>query len=140
MKTFKIVLVILALFTVSASVSAQCPCGASCKCSAGQCGSPDCPPLRATIVVHLPADAVLSFGGERTASAGSRRTFASPALVAGRIYEYKLTASVIRNGEIVKLEKTVTVKAGQTTQVTMELPELAIDFAPMRFMSCVGGT
>lgn len=135
MKTLKLLFVLFALLLPAIPANADCPCGKNCTCTAGECGSPDCPSLAATVVVQLPADAMLLFDDAATASAGNLRTFRSPPLTAGKQYEYKLTATVIRNGQVFQLEKTVAVKAGATTNVTMELPEMPAFtqamFAPM---------
>jgi uncharacterized protein (TIGR03000 family) len=76
----------------------------------------------ATIVVALPADAKLLIDNEATSSTGGSRVFQSPALNPGKEYQYTLTAQVVRDGKPIKAEKVVTVKAGQTTPVTLTLP------------------
>jgi uncharacterized protein (TIGR03000 family) len=76
----------------------------------------------ATIVVDLPADAKLLIDNEATTSTGMSRVFQSPTLNPGKEYQYTLTAEVVRAGKPVKAEKIITVKAGQTTPVSLTLP------------------
>ncbi len=79
-------------------------------------------PAPATIVVDLPADAKLRIDNDATSSTGASRVFQSPTLNPGKEYQYTLTAEVVRDGKPVKAEQVVTVKAGQTTPVTLTLP------------------
>jgi uncharacterized protein (TIGR03000 family) len=66
----------------------------------------------ATLVVNVPADAVLTIDGSATRSTSSRRVFESPTLEPGREFHYTLKATYTRDGQPVVLSKTVTVKAG----------------------------
>jgi uncharacterized protein (TIGR03000 family) len=76
---------------------------------------------QATIVVDLPADAQLTFDGEKTKSTSSHRTFVTPELKPGTEYSYVLKAEVMKDGKPVMLaEKKIFVRAGETTQVTLE--------------------
>jgi uncharacterized protein (TIGR03000 family) len=77
----------------------------------------------ATIVVNLPADAVLKVDGARTRSTTALRTFATPVLPFGQDYHYTLTAEVVRDGKTLTATEQVTVRAGQTSQV--QLPTTA---------------
>lgn len=83
-------------------------------------------PAPATILVQLPAEAKLLIDNEATTSTGSSRVFQSPALNPGKEYHYTLTAEIVRNGKPVKAEQVVTVRAGQTTPVTLTLPALGV--------------
>jgi uncharacterized protein (TIGR03000 family) len=83
-------------------------------------------PAPATIVVELPADAKLLIDNEATTSTGASRVFQSPILEPGKEYQYTLRAEVVRAGKPIKAEKVVTVKAGQTTPVTLTLPTLGV--------------
>jgi uncharacterized protein (TIGR03000 family) len=76
----------------------------------------------ATIVVRLPADAKLMIGGAPTSSTQDVRWFTSPPLQAGKDYQYTLKAEVMRDGKRVERTKEVTVRAGQPSQVTFDLP------------------
>ncbi len=73
----------------------------------------------ATIIVHLPADATLSIDGQATQSMAGTRVFTSPPLEAGKTYTYTLQGEVHRDGRWVKTEKTVEVRAGRTSEVTL---------------------
>jgi uncharacterized protein (TIGR03000 family) len=71
------------------------------------------------VTVTLPADARLLFNGTPAEGTGATRTYRTPALAAGQDYAYELTAEVTRNGEVQKVSKRVTVRAGETTTVTL---------------------
>jgi len=75
---------------------------------------------RATIVVHLPADAKLTFDGEATKSTSDVRTFVTPDLKPGTNYSYTVKAEVMKDGKpIVIAEKKISVQAGVTTEVNI---------------------
>lgn len=73
----------------------------------------------ATIVVTLPADAKLAFDGVATTSTAEVRSFATPVLAAGVNHSYTLSAEIVKNGQKLTASQTVTVKAGETTQVKL---------------------
>jgi uncharacterized protein (TIGR03000 family) len=83
-------------------------------------------PAPAVILVSLPTDAKLLIDNEATSSTGTSRVFQSPTLNPGKEYQYTLKAEVVRDGKSVKAEQVVTVKAGQTTPVTLTLPTAGI--------------
>ena len=76
----------------------------------------------ATIVVSLPADAKLSINDAATTSSAAVRTFESPALEAGKDFHYTLKAEAVRDGQTVTTTKLVTVRGGEETRVSLELP------------------
>jgi uncharacterized protein (TIGR03000 family) len=76
----------------------------------------------ATIVVGLPAEAMLVIDDQPTVSTSAVRTFATPALKAGKEYYYTLKAQVVRNGKTVTTTERVAVRAGQTSRVTLDIP------------------
>jgi uncharacterized protein (TIGR03000 family) len=76
-------------------------------------------PAPATIVVDLPANAVLTFDGVPTRSTSARRVFRSPPLQPGETYAYVLTAQIQREGQPVRTSQRVNVRAGQTAQVSL---------------------
>jgi uncharacterized protein (TIGR03000 family) len=76
----------------------------------------------ATLVVHLPADAKLMIEGSPTISTQNVRTFISPSLQPGKDYQYTLRAEVMRDGKKVERTKDVNVRAGQQSEVTIDLP------------------
>ncbi len=80
------------------------------------------PTASATIRVRLPADARLTIDGNRTRSTDSERVFISPPLQTGKEYQYTLTAEVTRDGKKVERTREVTVRPGQQSEVTFDLP------------------
>jgi uncharacterized protein (TIGR03000 family) len=83
-------------------------------------------PAPATILVALPADAKLLIDNEATTSTGTSRVFQSPVLNAGKEYHYTLKAEAVRDGKPVKAEQVVSVRAGETTPVTLTLPPAGV--------------
>jgi uncharacterized protein (TIGR03000 family) len=83
-------------------------------------------PAPATLVVDLPADAVLTIDGERTTSTSGERVFRTPALEQGREFEYTLEARVIRDGKEKVMRQRATVRAGEQTTVRLGLPATAV--------------
>jgi uncharacterized protein (TIGR03000 family) len=75
----------------------------------------------AKVLVSLPADAKLSIDGNSTVSTSSSRTFVSPDLQVGKDYVYTMIAELSVDGKIVSESKTITVRAGETTQVAFDL-------------------
>jgi len=80
-------------------------------------------PAGATIIVSLPADAVLTVDGAATSSTSATRVFASPALEQGKDFLYTLKAELVRDGKTFSASKKVSVRAGEETKVSLELPE-----------------
>jgi uncharacterized protein (TIGR03000 family) len=76
----------------------------------------------ATITVRLPADARLTVDGAKTQATESSRTFVSPPLQPGKEYQYTLRCEVTRDGKKVERTKDITVRAGQQSEVTFDLP------------------
>jgi uncharacterized protein (TIGR03000 family) len=79
-------------------------------------------PAPATVVVHLPADARLTVDDQPTRATSDERVFISPPLQPGQNYFYVLRAELNRNGEKLTASQNVTVRAGQTSEVTLEFP------------------
>jgi uncharacterized protein (TIGR03000 family) len=79
-------------------------------------------PAPARILVRLPADASLTVDGSATKSTEGIRAFISPPLQPGKDYQYTLRAEVMRDGKKVERTRDVTVRAGQQSEVTFELP------------------
>ena len=73
----------------------------------------------AKIIVSLPADAKLTFDGVATKSTNAVRHFVTPELPAGETFQYTLTAEVVRDGQTMSVTEIVSVKAGQTTEITL---------------------
>jgi uncharacterized protein (TIGR03000 family) len=77
-------------------------------------------PAPATLVVNLPADAVLTIDGERTTLTSAKRVFCTPPLEMGRACEHTLEARFVRAGEEKVIKQRVTVRAGEQTTVWLE--------------------
>lgn len=60
--------------------------------------------------------------GHTTASTSAVRTFVSPTLQPNREYSYTLVAEVTQNGQTVRQERQVAVRAGVQTNVNFEFP------------------
>jgi uncharacterized protein (TIGR03000 family) len=73
---------------------------------------------RATITVHLPANAQLIVDGKATRSTSATRRFTSPPLQPGKSYHYTLEARI--EGETVT--QRVDVSAGDQRNITLTLP------------------
>jgi uncharacterized protein (TIGR03000 family) len=80
----------------------------------------------ATIVVDLPADAILKVDGEATTSTSNFRVLVSPELPAGKDFQYTLTAQVMRDGKPVQVEQSVAVRAGEESHVSLSLPVTSV--------------
>lgn len=73
----------------------------------------------AKIVVSLPADAVLTFDGHKTASTSDSRLFVTPVLNEGQTFTYTLAAEIVRDGATKTASRTVTVRGGESVTVDM---------------------
>jgi uncharacterized protein (TIGR03000 family) len=74
----------------------------------------------ATIVVNLPADAILSFDDQPTLSTSDIRVFVTPALEKGKDHAYTLKAEIVRNGKRQIMTRNVIVRAGEKTEVDLD--------------------
>ncbi|MFN4258069.1 MAG: TIGR03000 domain-containing protein [Gemmataceae bacterium] len=125
--------------------SCGCGCGCySCGCGCYSCGcygvvphhAPAAPKKEeekkeaaaasATIVVNLPANAKLSIDDQATKQTSAVRTFATPSLENGKEFAYTLKAELVRDGQTLTATKTVTVRAGQQSRVSIEFPETSV--------------
>lgn len=80
----------------------------------------------AKLYVTLPADAKLTINGSPTVSTSESRVFESPSLAPGKTFYYELKATVVRDGRTETVTKTVDVRAGEDSRVTIEIPEAAV--------------
>jgi uncharacterized protein (TIGR03000 family) len=76
----------------------------------------------ATVIVSLPEDAKLSVDSNPTTSQGPVREFATPALPTGVDFSYTFTATVVRGGKEMKVERKVGVRAGEVTRLSLDIP------------------
>ncbi len=81
----------------------------------------------ATLVVTLPADAVLEVSGVKTRSTGELRTFVSPPLPAGEEFVYTLRATWKQDGKDRTVERKVQVTAGAKVEVDLNPDGLSAD-------------
>jgi len=75
---------------------------------------------RATIVVNVPEAAKVFIDGQPTVSTGETRTFVSPPLPNGE-YHYTVRAELMQDGRRITTGKQVTVHAGQSSALTLDL-------------------
>jgi uncharacterized protein (TIGR03000 family) len=78
---------------------------------------------RATIVVHMPADAKLTVDGKATRATSAVRRFVTPPLESGQGYHYILKAEIDRDGEPRAVTKRVDVRAGGNEEVTLQFTD-----------------
>src|SRR5262249_36128234 len=76
-------------------------------------------PAGATIVVTVPADAVVTFDGTATRQTGPRRVYHTPPLDPRTDYSYEFRAEVVRDGGAQARTAKVIVRAGATTPVDL---------------------
>lgn len=79
---------------------------------------------RATIIVHVPADAKLMVDGKATRSTSATRRFVSPPLEPDTGYHYIFKAKIERDGEPLTVEKRVEVRAGQIGVIEMDFNDV----------------
>jgi uncharacterized protein (TIGR03000 family) len=79
----------------------------------------------ATITVSLPADATLSIDGVVTRQTSDVRQFSTPSLAADQTFFYTLTAEIVREGQTLTSVQKVTVRAGETTNVSLPVEQFA---------------
>jgi uncharacterized protein (TIGR03000 family) len=75
---------------------------------------------RALIVVKVPEAANVYIDGQSTVSTGETRTFVSPPLPNGE-YHYMVRAELLQDGRRITTGREVTVRAGQSSEVTFDL-------------------
>jgi uncharacterized protein (TIGR03000 family) len=80
-------------------------------------------PAPANLIVTLPEDARLFVDGFETKSTTGQRLLTTPDLQPGREFTYTLRAEVMRGGKVQETTQRVTVRAGQQTQVSIQIPE-----------------
>jgi uncharacterized protein (TIGR03000 family) len=76
-------------------------------------------PAPAMITVTLPENAKLKIGGYETKSTKAVRTFQSPALEPGRVYEYELEMTLGEGEKAAVTKKTIQIEAGKETTVNL---------------------
>jgi uncharacterized protein (TIGR03000 family) len=77
------------------------------------------PANEARLVVHLPPQARLTIDDYPTMSRTDTRVFNTPPLQPDKTYTYTLRAELNRDGRFIRTTKTVEVKAGELSEVTI---------------------
>jgi uncharacterized protein (TIGR03000 family) len=75
----------------------------------------------AQFVVTLPADASLTINGYKTISTSEHRVFESQRLPSGD-HAFTFVAEIVRNGQTLRLSRTIQSRAGQVTQLDLAFP------------------
>jgi uncharacterized protein (TIGR03000 family) len=109
-------------------------------------------PKPGMVMIKAPLDVEIKVNGSLVERSSAEQLFNSPPLKVGATYEYVFTAAVVVDGEPVTKSKTVTVRAGEQSEVdfsdagtgrarvTIRLPEdakLLVDDAPTQLDSSV---
>ena len=74
------------------------------------------------LIITLPADARLTIDDQPTRSTDAERRFFTPPLERGKDFYYTLKAEVVRNGQTFSAVQTVTVRSGEETRVSIDIP------------------
>jgi uncharacterized protein (TIGR03000 family) len=78
-------------------------------------------PRPAKVNVVLPEAATLTINGKPTRSQSSLRRFISPPLEKGKKYRYTFQANFLRGNQVVRIARTVTLRAGQRKDLLLRL-------------------
>jgi uncharacterized protein (TIGR03000 family) len=79
--------------------------------------TPAAQPVKAEIIVVVPADAKLFFDGDATTQTGTERQFVTPPLKPGITFHYNLVARWKVDGKVVEQKRTVDVASGGRVRV-----------------------
>lgn len=107
-------------------------CGAGGCCPSGVCPVPgatkkaELDANRAYLVVTLPEDAKLTIDDGATVSTSRTRTFVTPELQKDKEFVYNLKAQIVREGKTLTLTKQAVVRAGQETNIALDIPAQAV--------------
>jgi uncharacterized protein (TIGR03000 family) len=83
------------------------------------------PGIEAKLVVHLPPQAKLTVDDNPTFSRSDTRVFITPPLDPNKTYTYMLMAEMNLEGRFVRESKTVEVKGGELTEVTLRFGDVS---------------
>jgi uncharacterized protein (TIGR03000 family) len=82
------------------------------------------PPGTALIRLRVPEEwAKVQFDGETTSTMGLRRYFVTPTLEDGKTYSYVMTVSWKKNGQTVRDQRVVKLRAGEIKEIDLDRPE-----------------
>jgi uncharacterized protein (TIGR03000 family) len=80
-----------------------------------------------TLVVRVPADAQVYLAGHETRSSGALRQFTTTQLAPGGEWtNYVVRAAIQRDGQMVTKEQTISLKAGQSHELTFDFDAPAV--------------
>jgi uncharacterized protein (TIGR03000 family) len=82
-------------------------------------------PASAMLVVNVPENAKVFIDDKPTQSTGETRTYVSPPLPPTGEFHYTVRAEIVREGRTIATGKQVTVRAGQPSQVTLDMSAFA---------------
>jgi len=83
-------------------------------------------PAPATLIVHLPADAMLKVDDFTPRSTSDRRVFLTPPLDPGRTFYYTLSAELKRDGKTLHTSQRAEVRAGKESEVYLKFPTTGV--------------
>ena len=85
--------------------------------------SPDAsdPDAAVTIDLHLPANARVTINGYSTRQSGLHRRFTSKIPAGSQTSSFSIEASIIRDGQQIRQTRTVSLRPGQSTSLSMDL-------------------
>ena len=87
----------------------------------------DTDPMLTTLKLHVPTDARVTLAGQETSMSGSTRVFTTRRLDKGKKWnEYLVHVSVERDGEQMVRERTLTIRAGETHEMSFLVDETSI--------------
>jgi uncharacterized protein (TIGR03000 family) len=81
---------------------------------------------RASLVVHVPANATLTIDGQPTTSTGDRRVYLTPPLDPTKTHAYEVQAEILRNGRPDTVSRRVFVQAGRETELRLDFPGVEV--------------
>lgn len=80
--------------------------------------------VETSLTVNVPDDAKVTLAGHETSATGTRRVFATSRLAPGETWsEYTVRVSVVRNGDELTREKTISLKAGESRELSFGFDE-----------------
>ena len=84
-------------------------------------------PPKTTLKIKVPSDAEVFLAGNKTASTGANRVFQTSQLRPGQRWDgYTIRAEVIRGGKTIVREQKISLQAGETRKLTMDLPGVEV--------------
>lgn len=88
---------------------------------------PQADPPKTTLKIKVPGDAEVFLAGNKTTSTGPNRVFQTNQLRAGQHWDgYTIRAEVIRGGKTIVREQKISLQAGETRELTLDLPSVEV--------------